>query len=74
MSNRITSRIPIGQMLGTIAQVLIELEDSHTVFLPPSRAYTTDYGWTMQMIGDRCFVSSVDKGSDAEAKRSKARR
>ena len=58
----------VGQIFGTIAQVLIELEDSHTFFLPPSRAYTTDYGWTMQIVGDRCFVSTVDKGSDAEAK------
>lgn len=58
----------VGQIFGTIAQVLIEFDDSHTFFLPPSRAYTTDYGWTMQIVGDRCFVSTVEKGSDAEAK------
>jgi carboxyl-terminal processing protease len=65
---KIKTATSLGQIFGTIAQVLIELEDSHTYFLPPSRSYTTDYGWTMQIIGDRCFVSSVDKGSDAEAK------
>jgi C-terminal processing protease CtpA/Prc len=65
---KIKNATSLGQIFGTIAQVLIELDDSHTVFLPPARAYTTDYGWTMQIIGDRCYVSSVGKGSDAEAK------
>lgn len=65
---KIKTATSVGQIFGTIAQVLIELDDSHTFFIPPSRAYTTDYGWSMQMIGDRCFVSAVDKGSDAEAK------
>lgn len=69
---KIKNATSLGQIFGTIAQVLIELDDSHTVFLPPARAYTTDYGWTMQIIGDRCYVSSVDKGSDAEAKGVKA--
>jgi carboxyl-terminal processing protease len=58
----------VGQIFGIIAQVLVELEDSHTFFIPPSRAYETEYGWEMQIIGERCYVSSVDKGSDAEAK------
>lgn len=65
---KIKTAASLGQMFGIIAQVLIELDDSHTLFVPPSRSYTTDYGWTMQIIGDRCYVSSVDKGSDAEAK------
>ncbi len=67
-SEKIKTAQSIGQIFGTIAQVLIELDDSHTFFLPPSRSIDTDYGWTMMMIGDRCYVSSVDKGSDAEAK------
>jgi len=57
-----------GQILGIIGQVLIELDDSHTFFLPPSRVNKTDYGWTMQVVGDRCFVTAVAPGSDAEAK------
>jgi len=67
-SEKIKEAQSVGQIMGIIAQVLIELDDSHTFFLPPSRAVETDYGWTMIMIGDRCYVSSVDKGSDAEAK------
>ena len=65
---KIKNATSVGQIFGTIAQALIELGDSHTFFLRPSRAYTNDYGWTMQIVGDRCFVSTVDKGSDAETK------
>lgn len=58
----------VGQVFGIIAQTLGELDDSHTFFIPPERAGRTEYGWTMQVIGDRCFVTSVDEGSDAESK------
>lgn len=58
----------VGQVFGIIAQVLGELDDSHTFLIPPERAGRTEYGWTMQVIGDRCFVSSVEEGSDAAAK------
>ena len=64
---KIKTATSVGQIFG-IAQVLIELDDSHTFFILPERAYTNDYGWTMQMVGDQCFVSTVDKGSDAETK------
>lgn len=57
-----------GQIFGIIAQLLIELNDSHTFFLPPQRAARTDYGWEMQIIGERCHVVGVKPGSDAEAK------
>lgn len=57
-----------GQILGIIAQVLIELNDSHTYFVPPSRTFTTEYGWQMQMIGNKCYIVAVKPGSDAEAK------
>jgi carboxyl-terminal processing protease len=65
---RIRRAASVGEIFGIIAQVLIELDDSHTFFIPPSRTIKEHYGWTMQVIGERCFVTSVDKGSDAEAK------
>lgn len=65
---RIKDARSVGQIFGIIAQVLGELDDSHTFFIPPARAGRTEYGWTMQIVGDRCFVSSVDEGSDAEKK------
>ena len=64
---KIKQATSLAQVLTTIAQVLIDLDDSHTYFLPPSRAITTEYGWGMQFVGDRCFVNEVDKGSDAAA-------
>jgi carboxyl-terminal processing protease len=57
-----------GQMFGVIAQVMLDLKDSHTFFLPPARAASVEYGWQMQMIGDKCYVVAVRPGSDAEAK------
>src|SRR6267142_6724948 len=58
----------IGHIFGIIAQALIELEDSHTFFLPPGRSARTEYGFEIQMIGDRCLVTAVQPGSDAAAK------
>jgi len=38
----------------------------------PPRPYVHDYGFQMQMIGDRCYVTRVRSGSDAETKGLKA--
>lgn len=65
---KISSATSLGQVFGIIAQVLIEFEDSHLFFIPPSRAARTDYGWQMQMIGEKCYVVAVKPGSDAEKK------
>jgi carboxyl-terminal processing protease len=67
-SEKIKEAASVGQILGIVAQVLLEFDDSHTFFLPPQHQTKVDYGWTMQVIGERVFVNSVDKGSDAEAK------
>lgn len=48
------------------------LKDSHTLFLPPQQPFTIDQGWDMQLVGDKCLVTRVKKGSDAEAKGLKA--
>ncbi len=58
--------------LSHIAGALSALDDSHTFLLPPSRPYVLDYGLEFQMIGDRCFVTRVRPGSDAESKGIKA--
>jgi len=58
----------LGQLLGVIGQLLVDLDDSHTYFVPPRRSYRTDYGWRMKMIGDKSYVVAVEPGSDAEAK------
>lgn len=58
----------LGQAFGIIAQAVLDLNDSHTTFYPPSRSTKYDYGVRMQMIGDKCFVINVRPGSDAEKK------
>lgn len=58
----------MNMALSIVAATLDSLNDTHTFFLPPQRPYIHDYGWKVQMIGDRCFVTEVRPGSDAEAK------
>ncbi len=55
------------QMYRVIAQVLVELDDSHTFFLLPPRTDHFRYGIDWQMIGDSCLVTEVKKDSDAFA-------
>jgi C-terminal processing protease CtpA/Prc len=57
-----------GEMFGIIAQMLLEFNDSHTVFLPPPRSARIEYGWQVQTFGDDCYVIAVKPKSDAEAK------
>lgn len=56
------------EIFQEIAEILLAFDDSHTFFIPPNRSNRVSYGLTMQMIGPRCYVVSVKKGSDAEAK------
>ena len=65
---KIKTATSIGQIFGIIAQTLVDFDDSHLYFLPPGRSYRTEYGWQMQMIGEKCYVVAVKPGSDAEAK------
>lgn len=57
-----------GFALSQVAALLDNLNDSHTVFLPPPRPYRHDYGFQMKMYGDHCLVSRVRPKSDAESK------
>lgn len=56
------------QLIVTIAQVLLDFNDSHTRFVPPSRAAKIEYGWTIQIVGEAAYVKAVKPRSDAEAK------
>ncbi len=57
-----------AQIFRVIAGVLLEFNDSHTRFYPPGRFNRVAYGFSIQMIGNKCFIVDVKKGSDAEAK------
>jgi len=54
--------------MSHIAAALDILNDSHTFFLPPQKAYRHSYGMQYQIVGERCFVTQVRPGSDADAK------
>lgn len=67
-SDRLSEVKTSGEAMGVIAQVLLDFDDSHLFFLPPSTNLGVEYGWRMQMHGDKCFVTLVKPKSDAEAK------
>ena len=54
--------------LTEIAAMLDSLNDSHTFLVPPIRNEIHDYGFTIQMIGDHCYITHLTPGSDAEKK------
>ncbi len=56
------------QALGIIAQAVIDFNDSHLFLIPPSTGWKVDYGWRSTFYGDKCIITDVKPGSDAEAK------
>lgn len=65
---KINSAPTSGQVQSVVAQVLVDLNDSHTYFLPPYHPLRVDYGWRMKMIGETCYVTAVNPESDAARK------
>lgn len=63
---RIRGATSVGMALADIAAALEALGDSHTFFYPPSRTCQCDYGIRAIMVGERCYISRVRPGSDAE--------
>ena len=56
------------QINRTIAQILLDLNDSHTAYYPPEKLFSVDYGFSMMMMGGSCYVVNVKKHSNAETK------
>ena len=56
------------QVYAVVAQALMDFDDSHLYLVPPMWSASAEYGWKMQMVGEKCFVTAVKPGSDAEAK------
>ena len=52
--------------LMLIAQPFLDIGDSHTRFIPPTRKDRVQHHWKFQAVGPDIFVSEVDRGSDAE--------
>ena len=53
---------------ANIAAMLDSLGDSHTFFIPPRRSFQLDYGWRIQIVGERCLVTGVRPETDAATK------
>jgi carboxyl-terminal processing protease len=62
---RIAKATSIGEAFAAIAQFELELDDSHTFFIPPRLNMEVDYGWAMRPIEDKCYVVRVSPKSDA---------
>lgn len=64
---KIENATSLNLALANIAAMLDSLNDSHTTFVP-RHSFSLDYGWRIQAIGDRCFVTRVRPQSDAATK------
>ncbi len=64
----IATALSMDDAVSEIAALLDSLHDSHTSRLLPPRTHVHDYGFQMEMIGDRCYVVRVRAGGDAEKK------
>src|SRR6185369_14873387 len=58
----------VEEMTDIVARVLIQFDDSHLGFIPPARTVSVDYGFDMQLYGDKVFITSVSDDSDAKKK------
>jgi C-terminal processing protease CtpA/Prc len=58
----------LGQGFSLVAGMMMLLNDSHTFFIPPSRPIRVEYGFHIQMVGDRAFITNVRPDSDAASK------
>jgi C-terminal processing protease CtpA/Prc len=54
--------------LSVIAAFLAGLKDSHTYFIPPSRANRFDSGYRFALVGDACIITHIRPDTDAAAK------
>lgn len=55
----------LSETYGIMAWMLEPLNDSHTFFLPPRRPYDVQNGWELSFVGEKCYITAVQVGSDA---------
>jgi hypothetical protein len=53
---------------AVIAQVVLDLNDSHTLFVPPNISTVVEYGWRVITVGEKSIVSGILENSDADKK------
>jgi C-terminal peptidase prc len=62
---RIRQASSLGDMLAAIASVPYQLNDSHTVFIPPSRSAKVDYGFEAEPFAMDILVYKLKKDGPA---------
>lgn len=58
----------MAQLESIVAQFVLELNDNHTFFIPPTDGSRIEYGWRLIPVGPDVYVGAVRPGSDAWAK------
>ena len=66
--NTIQNATSNSQVFGAIAGFLDNFNDSHTFFNPPSRSARREFGYTMQLIGEDCYITQVRPRTDPSEK------
>jgi C-terminal processing protease CtpA/Prc len=56
------------EAVQAIEGAVSSLKDSHTHFAPPAQPFHAEYGYRIEMIGDGCYLTHVQEGSDAAKK------
>lgn len=58
----------MAQLESIVAHFVLELNDTHTFFIPPTDGSRIEYGWRLAPVGADCYVGAVRHGTDAWAK------
>ena len=64
---RLQAANSLSEAFGIVAWYLEPLKDSHTFFIPPSRPFEIQRGWEAGFVGEKCYITAVQDGSDAAA-------
>lgn len=67
-NTRLDASKSVNETFRVIGAALLNMRDSHTFFMPPTRTNRSTPGFFMQMIGDKCFVTRIRPRTDAAAK------
>jgi C-terminal processing protease CtpA/Prc len=65
---KIRQATTLGQANAYVAGFLSSLHDSHTYYVPGGQSIQVDYGYQAEIIGDDCYITQVEPGSDAAEK------
>lgn len=69
---RLKTANSLSEAFGLVAWYFEPLNDSHTFFLPPARPFDIQRGWQTRFVGENCFITAVQPGSDAAQQGMKA--